>query len=118
MLEARITVSPAPDPTSDPTPAPAPAPASIPSKLIDLNILVDLTFLLAFAPALPTKPSQPPLKSILKRKREVVISSDDDDKSDLDDGEKEDLLGDSDYRPGRLLKCKGNRGQFKKARTE
>ena len=42
-LEARITVS----PTIDPTPAPAP----IPSKLIDLNILVDLTFLLAFAPA-------------------------------------------------------------------
>jgi hypothetical protein len=105
-LEARITVS------------LAPAPASIPSKLIDLNILVDLTFLLAFAPAPPTKPPQPPLKSILKRKREVVISSDNDDKSDLDDGEKEDLLGDGNYRPGRLLKRKGNRGQFKKARTE
>ena len=57
-LEARITVSPAPDPTPDPD--------SIPSKLIDFNILVDLTFILGFAPALPTKP---PLKSILKRKR-------------------------------------------------
>ena len=57
-LEARITVSPAPAPTPDPD--------SIPSKLIDLNILVDLTFLLAFAPAPPTKP---PLKSLLKRKR-------------------------------------------------
>ena len=88
MLEARITVSPAP--------APAPAPASIPSKLIDLNILVDLTFLLGFAPAPPTKP---PLKSILKRKREVIISSNNDDNSDLDDGEKE-LLGNGDYRPG------------------
>ena len=54
ILEARIRVS------------PAPAPASIPSKLIDLNILVDLTFLLGFAPALLTKPL---LKSILKRKR-------------------------------------------------
>jgi hypothetical protein len=110
-LEARITVSPAPDPT----PAPAPAPASIPSKLIDLNILVDLTFLLAFAPAPPTKP---PLKSILKRKRqvEVTISSDDDDnRSDLDDGGKE-LPGDGDYRPGN--RRRGNRGQFKKARTE
>jgi len=60
MLEARIMVSPAPAPT------PTPNPDSIPSKLIDLNILVDLTFLLAFAPALPTKPL---LKSILKRKR-------------------------------------------------
>jgi hypothetical protein len=80
-LEARITVS------------PAPAPASIPSKLIDLDILVDLTFLLAFAPALVTKPPQPPLKSILKRKLEVVILSEDDNddnRSDLDDGEKED----------------------------
>ena len=68
ILEARITVSPVPDPTPDPTPAPAPAPApaSIPSRLIDLNILVDLTFLLAFAPALPNKPL---LKSILKRKQ-------------------------------------------------
>jgi hypothetical protein len=109
-LEARITVSPIPNPT--------PAPASIPSKLIDLNILIDLTFLLAFAPALLTKPLQPPLKSILKKKREVVISSDNDDKSDLDNGEKEDLSGDSNYRPGRPLKRKGNRGQFKKARTE
>ena len=44
--------------------------------------------------------------------------SDDDDKSDLDDGEKEDLSGDGDYRLGRPLKRKGNRGQFKKARTE
>ena len=109
-LEARITVSPVPDPT--------PAPASIPSKLIDLNILVDLTFLLAFAPAPPTKP---PLKSILKRKRqvEVTISSDDDDnRSDLDDGGKE-LAEDGDYRPGnRPLIRRGNRGQFKKARTE
>jgi hypothetical protein len=98
-LEARITVSPAPDPT--------PAPASIPSKLIDLNILVDLTFLLAFAPALPTKPL---LKSILKRKREVVILSDDDDddnRLDLDDGGKE-LPGDGDYRPGN--KQRDNRG--------
>ena len=43
ILEARITVSSASDPTPDP--------ASIPSKLIDLNILVDLTFLLVFAPA-------------------------------------------------------------------
>jgi len=112
-LEARITVSPAPNPTPDPTPAPIPT--SIPSKLIDLNILVDLTFLLGFAPTPPTKP---PLKSILKRKRqvEVTISSDDDNnRSDLDDREKE-LPGDSDYRPGN--KRRGNRGQFKKARTE
>ncbi|KAH8786895.1 hypothetical protein BGZ57DRAFT_851386 [Hyaloscypha finlandica] len=82
-LEARITVSPTPDPTPDPTPAPTPTPASIPS----------------FAPALLTKPL---LKSILKRKRqvEVTISSDDDDnRSDLDDREKE-LLRDSNYRPG------------------
>jgi hypothetical protein len=104
-LEARITVSPAPDP--------------IASKfLIDLNILVDLTFLLGSAPAPPTKPPQPPLKSILKRKREVVISSDDDDddnRSDLDDGGKE-LPGDGDYRPGN--RRRDNRGQFKKARTE
>ena len=107
-LEARITVS------------PAPAPASIPSKLIDLNILVDLTFLLAFAPAPPTKPPQPPLKSILKRKRqvEVTISSDDDDnRSDLDDRGKE-LPGDGDYRPGNRSRRRDNRGQFKKARTE
>jgi hypothetical protein len=106
-LEARITVSPAPDPTPDP----------IPSKLIDLNILVDLTFLLAFASAPPTKP---PLKSILKRKRqvEVTISSDDDDnRSDLDDGGKE-LPGDGDYRPGNRSIRRDNRGQFKKARTE
>ncbi|KAH8767808.1 hypothetical protein F5882DRAFT_442607 [Hyaloscypha sp. PMI_1271] len=90
-LEARITVSPAPNPTPNPTPAPIPTPipASIPN----------LTFLQGFAPAPPTKPL---LKSILKRKRqvEVTISSDDDDnRSDLDDGEKE-LPGDSDYRPG------------------
>jgi hypothetical protein len=56
-------------------------------------MLVDLTFLLTFAPALPT---QPPLKSILKRKREVIISSDNNDNSDPDDGEK-DLPGDSNY---------------------
>ncbi|KAH8760197.1 hypothetical protein BGZ57DRAFT_858567 [Hyaloscypha finlandica] len=92
-LEARITVSPAPDPT----PAPAPAPASIPT----------------FAPAPPTKP---PLKSILKRKRqvEVTISSDNDDnRLDLDNGGKE-LLGDGNYRP----RQRDNRGQFKKARIE
>jgi hypothetical protein len=48
----------------------------------------------------------------------VIILSDDDDNSDLDDGEKE-LPGDSDYRPGnRELKCRGNRGQFKLARIE
>jgi len=48
----------------------------------------------------------------------VIISSDNDDKSDLDDGEKE-LPGDGDYRPGnRQSKCRGNRGQFKSARTE
>jgi hypothetical protein len=40
----------------------------------------------------------------------VVILSDNNDKSDLDDREKEDLLGDSNYRPERLLKRKGNRG--------
>jgi len=105
ILEARIRVS------------PAPAPASIPSKLIDLNILVDLTFLLAFAPAPPTKPS---LKSILKRKRQVkvtILSDDDDNRLDLDNRGKE-LLGDSDYRPGNRLIRRDNRGQFKKARTE
>ena len=50
---------------------------------------------------------------------EVTISSDDDDnRLDLDDGGKE-LLGDGDYRPGnRPLKRRGNRGQFKSARTE
>ena len=87
------------------------------SKLIDLNILVDLTFLLAFAPAPPTKP---PLKSILKRKRQVevtILSDDDDNRSDLDDGGKE-LLGDGDYRPGNRLIRRDNRGQFKKARIE
>jgi hypothetical protein len=48
----------------------------------------------------------------------VIISSNNDDNSDLDDGEKE-LPGDSDYRPGnRELKRRGNRGQFKLARTE
>jgi hypothetical protein len=42
-------------PTLEPGITVSPAPA--PSKLIDLNILVvDLTFLLAFAPAPPTKP--------------------------------------------------------------
>ncbi|KAH8747851.1 hypothetical protein BGZ57DRAFT_861822 [Hyaloscypha finlandica] len=104
-LEARITVSPAPNPSHDPTPTPAPA--SIPN----------LTFLLAFAPALPTKP---PLKSILKRKRqvEVTISSDfNDSRSDLDDRGKE-LPGDSDYRPGNRSIRRDNRGQFKKARIE
>ncbi|KAH8752069.1 hypothetical protein BGZ57DRAFT_860653 [Hyaloscypha finlandica] len=99
-LEARITVSPAP--------APTPNPDSIPN----------LTFLLAFAPALPTKPL---LKSILKRKRQVevtILSDDDDNRLDLDDGGKE-LAEDGDYRPGnRLLIRRGNRGQFKKARTE
>ena len=104
MLEARIMVSPAPAPT------PTPNPDSIPSKLIDLNILVDLTFLLAFAPALPTKP---PLKSILKRKRQVevtILSDDDDNRSDLDDRGKE-LAEDGDYRPGnRPLIRRGNRG--------
>jgi hypothetical protein len=109
ILEARITVSSASDPTPDP--------ASISSKLIDLNILVDLTFLLAFAPA-SAPPTQRPLKSILKRKREVIISSDNDNNSDLNDREKE-LPGDGNYRPGnRPLKCRGNRGQFKSARTE
>jgi hypothetical protein len=47
---------------------------------------------------------------------EVTISSDDDDnRSDLDDGGKE-IPGDGDYRPGN--RRRGNRGQFKKARTE
>jgi hypothetical protein len=72
---------------------------------MDLNMLVDLTFLLAPAP-----PTQPPLKSILKRKREVIISSDNDDTSDLNDGEK-DLPGGGDYRQGnRQLKRRGNPG--------
>jgi hypothetical protein len=48
----------------------------------------------------------------------VIISSDNDDKSDLDDGEK-DILGDGDYRPGnRQLKRRGNWGQFKSVRNE
>ena len=47
----------------------------------------------------------------------MIISSDDDDNSDLDDGEKE-LPGDGDYRPGNRSICRDNRGQFKKARTE
>ena len=48
----------------------------------------------------------------------MIILSNDNDNSDLDDGEKE-LPGDSDYRPGnRPLKRRGNRGQFKSARTE
>jgi hypothetical protein len=63
---------------------------------MDLNILVDLTFFLVFALALPT---QCPLKSILKRKRKIIILSNNDDNSDLDNREKE-LSGDSDYRPG------------------
>jgi hypothetical protein len=65
------------------------------------NILANLRSL-GYDPAPPTKPPQPPLKSILKRKRQVVISSDDyddDNGSDLDDGGKE-LPGDGDYRPG------------------
>jgi len=57
ILEARITVSPTPNLT--------PNPDSIPSKLIDFNILVDLTFILGFAPALLTKPL---LKSIIVRR--------------------------------------------------
>jgi hypothetical protein len=48
----------------------------------------------------------------------VIILSDNDDKSDLDNGEK-DIPGDGDYRPGnRQLKRRGNRGQFKLARNE
>jgi hypothetical protein len=48
----------------------------------------------------------------------VIILSDDDDNSDLDDGEKE-LPGDGNYRPGnRESKHRGNRGQFKLARIE
>jgi hypothetical protein len=101
MLEARITVSPAPDPI--------PNPAFIPSKLIDLNILVDLMFLLVFAPA-PASPTQYSLKSILKRKREIIILSNNDNNSDLDNREKK-LPGDSNYRPGnRPSKYRGNRG--------
>jgi hypothetical protein len=94
-----------------------PDPASIPSKLIDLNILVDLIFLLVFtlAPVLLTQYS---LKSILKRKREVIILSNNNNNSDLNNREKE-LLGNSNYRPGnRLLKYRGNRGQFKLVRIE
>ena len=74
-------------------------------------------FLLAFAPA-PALPTQRPLKSILKRKREVIILSNNDNNSDLNNKEKE-LPGDSNYRPGnRPSKYRGNRGQFKSARTE
>jgi hypothetical protein len=48
----------------------------------------------------------------------VIILSDNDNNSDLDNREKE-LPGDGDYRPGnRPLKYRGNRGQFKLARTE
>jgi hypothetical protein len=48
----------------------------------------------------------------------VIILSNDDDNSDLDNREKE-LPGDSNYRPGnRLSKCRGNRGQFKLVRIE
>ena len=75
-------------------------------------------FLLGFASAPLTKSPQPSLKSILKRKREVVILSNDNNNSDLNNGGKE-LPGDSNYRPGnRQSKCRDNRGQFKKARTE
>jgi len=77
-------------------------------------------FLLGSAPALPTKPPQPPLKSILKRKRQVEVtrsSDDDENRLDLDDRGKE-LPGDSDYRPGNRSIYRDNRGQFQKARTE
>jgi hypothetical protein len=48
----------------------------------------------------------------------VIILSDNNNNSDLDNGEKE-LPGDGDYRPGnRQSKRRGNRGQFKLARTE
>ena len=48
----------------------------------------------------------------------TILSDDDDNRLDLDDGGKE-LLGDGDYRPGnRPLIRRGNRGQFKKARAE
>jgi hypothetical protein len=48
----------------------------------------------------------------------VIILSDTNNKSDLDNREK-DILGDRDYRPGnRQLKRRGNRGQFKLARNE
>ena len=48
----------------------------------------------------------------------MIISSNNDDNSDLDNREKE-LPGDSNYRPGnRESKRRGNRGQFKSARTE
>jgi hypothetical protein len=66
---------------------------------MDLNLLVDLIFLLVFAPVPSTPPPLPPLKSILKRKRQVIISSDNNNKSDLDNREKE-LPGDGDYKPG------------------
>jgi hypothetical protein len=74
-------------------------------------------FLLAFAPAPPTKP---PLKSILKRKQQVevtILSNNNNNRSDLDNGGKE-LPGNDDYRPGNRSICRDNRGQFKKARTE
>ena len=48
----------------------------------------------------------------------TILSDDDDNRLDLDNRGKE-LPGDGDYRPGnRLLIRRGNRGQFKKARTE
>ena len=49
----------------------------------------------------------------------TILSDDDDNRLDLDDREKE-LPGDGDYRPGNRPgnRRRGNRGQFKKARTE
>ena len=48
----------------------------------------------------------------------MIISSNNDNKSDLDNREK-DILEDGDYRPGnRQSKRRGNRGQFKLARNE
>ena len=48
----------------------------------------------------------------------MIISSNNNNNLDLNDREKE-LPGDSNYRPGnRLSKYRGNRGQFKSARTE
>lgn len=47
-----------------------------------------------------------------------ILSNNNNNKSDLNNREK-DLPGVSDYRPGkRQLRRKGNRGQFKTARTE
>ena len=48
----------------------------------------------------------------------MIISSNNNDNSDLDNREKE-LPGDGNYRPGnRKSKYRGNRGQFKLARTK